>query len=214
MPRVALIHALVESIAPINAAMERLWPDCTRMNLIDDSLSSDLARAHGILDGRMTSRFLHLGRYAVHTGADGILFSCSAFGRCIDVVASSLPAVPVLKPNEAMIAEAVATGQAIGLVATFAPTLASMVPEFPASATVRTALADGGLEALRAGDAARHDELVADAASRLVAAGCGTVALAQFSMARAAPVVAARTGVPVLTTVESSVRRLRSLLQS
>ncbi|HLL20016.1 MAG TPA: arylsulfatase, partial [Rubrivivax sp.] len=37
-------------------------------------------------------------------------------------------------------------------------------------------------------------------------------ALAQFSLARAAPAVAAACGVPVLTTVDSAVRRLRWLL--
>ena len=34
----------------------------------------------------MTGRFLRLGRYALRTGADAILFTCSAFGPCIDAV--------------------------------------------------------------------------------------------------------------------------------
>ena len=38
-PRVALIHALMHSVAPINAEFERAWPECVRMNLLDDSLS-------------------------------------------------------------------------------------------------------------------------------------------------------------------------------
>jgi Asp/Glu/hydantoin racemase len=145
----------------------------------------------------------------VTTGVDGILYSCSAFGSCIEEVARWLAPLPVLKPNEAMIDDAVATGRRIGLVATFAPTLTSMTPEFPGGTDLRTALAAGGLEALRAGDPERHDSLIAEAAARLVAEGCGVIALAQFSMARSAGVVAARTGVPVLTTVGSAVRRLR-----
>jgi hypothetical protein len=36
------------------------------------------------------------------------------------------------------------------------------------------------------------------------------IALAQFSLARAAPEVAARTGLPVLTTPDSALRRLRA----
>ncbi|HEX4932559.1 MAG TPA: aspartate/glutamate racemase family protein, partial [Gemmatimonadaceae bacterium] len=182
--------------------------------LLDASLSADLARSPHGLDESFDRRFLQLGTYARDTGAEGILFSCSAFGRCIDGVARALAPLPVLKPNSAMIDDAVAAGGAIGLVATFAPTLASMVPEFPPEATVRTALAEGGLEALRAGNAARHDELVAEAAARLVADGCRMVALAQFSMARAAEAVAAHTGVPVLTTVRSAVRRLRQYVES
>jgi len=209
MPRVALIHALAHSVAPINDAMARDWADCVRMNLLDDSLSADLAASPGGLDDAMTARFLALGDYAVSTGAQGILFTCSAFGPCIDAVSRRHGGIPVLKPNEAMVTEAAATGQRVGLVASFAPTLASMPAEFPAGVELHTVLAEGALDALNAGDTGRHDALVADTARRLVDEGCGVIALAQFSLARAAPLVAQRCGVPVLTTVDSAVRALR-----
>lgn len=142
---------------------------------------------------------------------DGLLFSGSAFGPCIDAVARQFAPLPVLKPNEAMIAEAVSAGGRVGLVATFAPTLASMRPEFPPEMDVRVALADGGLAALQAGDGARHDTLVTTAARRLVKeTGCTTIALAQFSMARAAGMVATAVGRPVLTPVASAVRAIRA----
>src|SRR5690606_22234737 len=96
------------------------------------------------------------------------------------------PNVRVLKPNEAMIEEAVRTGRRIGLVASFAPTLASMRAEFPAGVTLTEALAEGALEALDRGDAQRHDTLVAAAAQR-IAGSCDVIALAQFSLARAVP---------------------------
>jgi hypothetical protein len=222
----ALIHALRASIAPIEAALDAAWPEARRMNLLDDSLSSDLARV-GTLDEAMTQRFLALGRDAVGAGADAILFTCSAFGPCIEAVQAAHPSVPVLKPNEAMIDEAVAAahgvgggtgggagGAPIGLVASFAPTLASMPSEFPPGTPLVTALAEGALAALQAGDPAAHDALAADAAARLAAAGCGVIALAQFSLARAAPAVAARTGLPVFTTPASAVRRLRERLEA
>ena len=211
--RVALIHALAHSVDPVNQEMARAWPDCQRMNLLDDSLSADLARAGGVLDAAMTGRFLALADYAVGCGAQGILFTCSAFGPCIDAVARRHAALPVLKPNQAMVDEAVEAGGRIGLVASFAPTLASMPAEFPVAIELRTRLAVGALEALNRGDAARHDALVAAAADALVRdEGCSVVALAQFSMARACDHVAARTGVPVLTTVASAVRLLRRRL--
>lgn len=211
MTRIALIHALAASVAPINDALERDWPDAQRMNLLDDSLSADLARS-GALDAPMFRRFDTLAQYAVDTGCDGILFTCSAFGPCIDAVARRHRPLPVLKPNEAMIDEAEAHGGAIGLVATFAPTLASMPAEFPAGATLHTALAEGALDALQRGDAEAHDEIAAAAATQLAELGCAVIALAQFSLARAAPLVAQRTGLPVLTTVESAVRALRARL--
>jgi aspartate/glutamate racemase len=209
-PRIGLIHALAHSVAPINEAMERHWPEAVRMNLLDDSLSADLAAGGAVLDAAMHERFRVLAQYAIDCGCDALLFTCSAFGPCIDAVAQEQAPTPVLKPNEAMVAAAVASGHRVGLVATFAPTLQSMPAEF--ASPPLTALADGALEALNAGDVERHDALVAQAAAGLVAQGCGVIALAQFSMARAALHVHAQTGVPVLTTVDSAVRELRRRL--
>ena len=211
-PRIALIHALTHSMAPVNAEFERVWPECERMNLLDDSLSADLARNPASLEERMTPRFLELASYAIGTGARGILFTCSAFGPCIDAVARRWADVPILKPNEAMIADAVRAGRRIGLVASFAPTLVSMPAEFPSGVTVVPMLAEGALDALDRGDAATHDRLVVEAAQRVAALGCDVVALAQFSLARAAPVVARAVTVPVLTTVTSAVRALRTAM--
>jgi len=212
MPRVALIHALAHSVAPINTALARDWPECERMNLLDDSLSADLARSPNGLDAAMTQRFLTLADYAVGTGSKGILFTCSAFGPCIDAVKRRHANLPVFKPNEAMIDEAVASGAHIGLVASFAPTLVSMPAEFPEGTALRTRLAEGALAALDRGDTAAHDDATAEAAAQLVDEGCTLIALAQFSLARARPVVQARCGVPVLTTVDSAVRALRARL--
>lgn len=211
MTRIALIHALAHSPGPINAALARDWPEAERMNLLDDSLSADLARS-GRLDARMTQRFLALADYAVGCGAQGILFTCSAFGPCIEAVALRHAAIPVLKPNEAMVDEAVESGGVIGLLATFGPTLASMPAEFPPGTALHTALADGAMDALDRGDGTGHDRLAAEAARRLVDQGCTVIALAQFSLARARDAVAAATGLPVLTTPDSAVRRLRQRL--
>jgi hypothetical protein len=201
---------LRHSPAPIEAAFRELWPAPQLMNLLDDSLSADLARDGRITDA-MTARFLDLARYATGTGACAILFTCSAFGPCIDRVKQAHPDIPVLKPNEAMIEEAAARGRRIGLLASFAPTLQSMPPEFPQDVELRPALAEGALAALDAGDGAAHDRLVGEAARGL--GDCDVVALAQFSLARAREQVAAASGRPVLTTPDSAVRKLRKLLQ-
>lgn len=211
MTRIALIHALSHSVAPINEAMARDWPQAVRMNLLDDSLSADLA-AGGGLDAAMHDRFQRLAQYAIDCGSHAILFTCSAFGPCIAAVARRHAAVPVLKPNEAMIADAAALGTRVGLVATFGPTLLSMPPEFPATVQLECALADGALAALDAGDAQLHDDRVVQAALRLARGGCGAIALAQFSMARSRSRVAAETGLPVLTTVDSAVAALKRRL--
>ncbi|SFN19533.1 aspartate/glutamate racemase family protein [Variovorax sp. OV329] len=208
-PRIALIHALVHSMAPINQAFERLWPQARRMHLLDDSLSGDLALRGGGLDEAMHQRFATLGNYAVACGADAILFTCSAFGPCIEAVAAQHPDMPVLKPNEAMIDEAAKSGRRIGLLASFAPTLTSMPPEFPAGVSLDVQLAGDAMAALNAGDVGAHDAAALAGAQALVERGAEVIALAQFSLARAAPLLRERLAVPVLTTVDSGVLRLR-----
>src|ERR1700755_754543 len=131
-------------MAPIEGSFARAWPDARLMNLLDDSLSADLAR-DGRLTVAMTDRFLSLGRYAASTGADAILFTCSAFGPCIETVAREHAPMPVLKPSEAMIEQPVARGRRIGLLSTFPPTLVSMPAEFPRSIDIVPKLATGAL---------------------------------------------------------------------
>jgi len=215
--RIALVHALKHSVAPIEDAFQRLWPDARATNLLDDSLAADLAR-DGSLTPAMTRRFLTLARYAAATGADAILFTCSAFGPCIEACARDLTPLPVLKPNEAMIEQAVAlagpTGR-IGLLASFAPMLVSMPAEFTMAApgvTVVPCLATGALAALDRGDGAGHDDAAVHAAASLRA--CDVIVLGQFSLARAAGPIAAATGKTVLTTPDSAVRKLQHLLQT
>jgi Asp/Glu/hydantoin racemase len=211
-PRIALIHALAHSVAPINEELQRRWPEAVRMNLLDDSLSADLARNGAGLDAAMHQRFEDLSAYAEGTGAQAILFTCSAFGPCIEAAAARRPHMPVLKPNEAMVADAVAHGGRVGLIASFGPTLVSMPPEFPAGTGLVTQLAAGALEALNRGDAAGHDALVVEAAHKLADQGCDLIALAQFSMARAQQAVHCAVDLPVLTTPGSAVRMLRHRL--
>lgn len=211
--RIALIHATPLSLAPIHAAFRAAWPEPVLADLLDSSLSADLAR-DGALTPSMTGRFLTLGRYVVDAGADAILFTCSAFGPCIEAVAKAHAPMPVLKPNEAMIAEARRMGaRRIGLVASFAQSFTSMLPEFAAGApgaVVETALAEGAMQALAAGDAARHDALVAEAAGSL--RHCEVIAFAQFSLSRAKAAAGAASGLPVLTTPDAAVAELRRRL--
>jgi hypothetical protein len=66
------------------------------------------------------------------------------------------------------------------------------------------------MAALTAGDAAQHDRLIAEVALRL--AHCDIVMLAQFSMARARPVVQQVIGNKVLTSPDSAVAKLKAVL--
>ncbi len=45
--RIALIHALAESVAPSHAAFARIWPEAYAYDLLDTSLAVDREAAAG-----------------------------------------------------------------------------------------------------------------------------------------------------------------------
>lgn len=215
-PRIVLIHAVSVAMAPVEEAFAALWPEAERVNLLDDSLSPDHARA-GHLTPAMVGRFEALAGYARRIGARGILFTCSAFGEAIATVARGSD-IPILKPNQAMFEDALAHGSRIGMLATFGPSVPSMAQDFAGAASairpaasLETALVEGALPALKAGDARTHDRLLAEAAPRLAA--CDAVMLAHFSTSRAQRSVQARLACPVLSAPGSAVLKLKQALE-
>ena len=216
-PRIVLLHATPVAVEPIRAAFAASWPEAETVNLLDDSLSPDRAKSPDITE-EMTQRFLALGRYAARVGADGILVTCSAFGPAIERLAAEMH-IPVLKPNEAMFRAAIARGERIGMLATFAPSISTMTDEFDefvgqakSSATLDTVLVERAIDLLKAGDAASHNSLVAERAPEF--AGHDAIMLAHFSTSRAAEMVRARIGVPVLTAPDAAVARMRELVEA
>lgn len=215
--RIALIHAVQVAIQPVEDAFVKLWPEAQRVNLLDDSLSPDRER-DGALTESMTRRINALADYAVAAGAHGVLYTCSAFGAAIDA-AKQRHLVPILKPNEAMFEEALERATRVGMLATFEPSVASMRAEFETmareqgcSVELQTICVPQAMAALKSGDEATHNRLLAEAASRL--AGCDAVMLAHFSTSRAAAAVAAAVDCPVLTSPGSAVMRLRRAIET
>jgi Asp/Glu/hydantoin racemase len=214
-PRIALIHATPIAIEPIRAAFTQLWPQAQVTHLLEDSLAPDLAAA-GAIDQRMIERFVTLARYSETCGAHAVLFTCSAFGQAIERARDEV-AIPVLKPTEAKLDEALAAGGRIGLLATFEPSIPSMVQELEDLAAARhldisvvPSVVPDALAAIHAGRTHDHDAMIAAAAERLD--GCSVLVLSQFSMAAAAALMPERPGRKVVTSPHSAVVRLRQIL--
>lgn len=214
--RIALIHATPLAMQPVMDTLRDHWRDVETVNLLDDALSLDRARA-GTLNAAMHQRIAALAAYATSMDVAGILFTCAAFGEAIDAVASQAT-MPVLKPNEAMFEEALRRGQRLGLIATFAQAIPALEQELLAMAAAQgktvdcqAILAPGAMEALAAGDAATHHRLIAEAAAGL--AHCEVVMLAQFSMAPARAAVQQVLSGPVLSSPGSAVDKLKALLR-
>jgi len=209
--RIALVHAVKVAIAPVEDAFRRRWPEAELSNLLDDSLSRDRSR-QGALTPELTRRIASLAQYGIDAGANAVLYTCSAFGEAIEAVKRAQK-VPVLRPNEAMLSEALRHGRRIGMLATFAatvPALEAELRELDPQIDIKSVCVPEAMTALDSGDKAAHDRLLTLAAPKLGA--CDVVMLAQFSMAGAREAVAGAVSCPVLTSPDSAVLRLRALL--
>ena len=192
-PRIVLMHATPIAIAPVHAAFAADWPEAEIVNLLDDGLSIDRSREPEMLSDEL-----------------------SAFGPAIDRLARELP-VPVVKPNEAMFEEAAAKGTRIGMLATFAPAIATMEDEFRdfasrsrSQAVLTTVLVPDAIDHLRRGDVAGHNERVS--LSSVALEDMDVLMLAHFSTSVAAASVRRRVTIPILTAPHAAVARMRHLV--
>lgn len=213
--RIALIHATPIAIDPIRKAFETAWPQAETVNILEDSLALDRARSAGLTED-LSRRIVELASYAQSIRSDAVLFTCSAFGQAIERAAQELD-IPVLKPNEAMFEMAIRRGGRIAMLYTFPPSREGMEQEFreeaariDPAATIESFFVPGAIEAVRAGEEESHNQLVAAEAARLE--GFDAITLAHFSTSRALKSVEAVTRIPVLTSPDAAVAKLRMLL--
>ena len=104
------------------------------------------------------------------------------------------------------------------MLATFAPSVATMEAEFAeyaqqagSSAQLETLVVDGAMDALREGDAATHNRLLAAHAADL--GDVDTIMLAHFSTSRAVAAVSEAVTIPVLSAPNAAVTRMRTLVE-
>ena len=212
-PRIGLVHATPLAIKPAAEAFATHWPEVKLANLLDESLQSDAANS--AYDGpAFSERIVTLATYHAACGAEGLLFTCSAFSQAIKAAGRALD-VPVLRPDEAAVEQALALAKPVRILCTFPPTLRvveSLVAEFrdDPDQPVAFELIEGALDAIRKGDTKHHDRLIAEAAER---APEPVIVLGQYSMARAAPLAERQSGRLVITGPAHAVKMLRELVE-
>jgi len=214
-PNVTLFSVHRDAMDAAVRAFAADWPLVRVSNLMDDGLFAWI-RETGRVVPEMFDVFRTLTRYMVDRGADGILYTCSAFRECIDACIAEFD-LPILKPNDAMIEEALDIGSRIAVVATVAATIPSISAEIEQMAAARSqavelvpCFVEGAFDALAGGDVARHDSLVAARAREID--GCDVIALAQFTLSRAAPALSAENDIPVLNSPGAAVAKIRRML--
>jgi len=186
--KLGLIHTSA-TLVPVFAQLcnEKL-PNVEVFNIVDDSLVKGIREA-GSLTATMARRVAGYLESAELAGADYILVTCSSIGPAVEA-GEKLMGVPVLRVDQPMADQAVATGKKIGVIATLPTTLeptADLILRRAAIAGKKIELIPklcaGAFEALMNGDAAAHDAKVATALKEL-SQSVDVIVLAQASMAR------------------------------
>ncbi len=215
--RVALIHTLAAQAAAFKPLWDELRPGVDTFNVIDESLLQDTIKA-GAFTPAVARRFCALAVGAQESGADAILLTCSSISPCADL-ARQMVSIPVLKVDEAMADAAVERGKVIGVIATLPTTLGPTSDLVKAGAALQhtevrstTRLCPGAFDALKAGNAATHDQIVLKELKTLMTE-VDVVVLAQASMARVLDQLKPEEKlVPILTSPRMGVERLAKVL--
>ena len=116
-----------------------------------------------------------------------------------------------------MIEAAFSAGRRLSLLATFPDTIDAVRQDIAGYAqrqsttfALQAGLVDGAFDALQAGDVARHDELIVEAAAGITK--CDALLFAQHSMSNAAGRIPPRTKPRILTSSRTAVRKLKWLV--
>ena len=195
--RLALLHTSPAHIPVFDALRDTHHPGLTLRHHVDETLLAR-AREHGPLS--VASAVREALERAAAEGADAVLCTCSTIGAVAEAQGAGL-AVPVVRVDRPMAAEAVAAGERIVVLATVASTLGPTADLLREEADgrpvrVRTVLVDGAWELFEAGDGEGYARAVADAADAVT--GADAIVLAQASMTPAQKLV--RTAVPVFSS--------------
>jgi Asp/Glu/hydantoin racemase len=219
MPKIGILHTsfVFVTVDPVfRELFAELMPGVEVIDFVDSDV---LARVRK--DGRITAssseRIRHMALAAEAAGVDLIFSACSSLGPALDEARRSVH-VPIVKVDEAMAEEAVLAGSRIGVLATVPTTLRPTSDLIQAAADrlgrqIETTehLCQGAFDLLMGGDRAAHDAAVLQGAE-VLAETCDVIALAQASMARLAPMLAERTGLPVLASPRTGVEDVRRQL--
>ena len=201
--RVGFVHTVGFLVDRFRTLMADEQPGADCFHILNEGLLQDLLR--GADPARVHRRVVEQILLAADTGADLLVVTCSSTSPAVDI-ARQVVAVPVLKIDDPMAAAAVAAGQRIAVLCTNTSTPG------PSTALLRAHAAAAGrtvdvapvvrpdaYEALFAGDRARHDTIVTEAAHE-AARNADVIVLAQASLAHLQAGLAETTGLPVLSS--------------
>ena len=210
-PTVSMIHASPAAIAPVTKHYHLHAPELSLVNLLDDGILTYFTRRDTASAHRRLAELVKTAQQEYHSAA--ALVTCSSAETQFLRRLHSEIQIPVFRIDEPMAECAVAAGPRILAMATFEPTIETTRRLLldRGAAEVRVCLVAGAYTALLSGDDAVHDRLVLDSLTE-ASAGIDCAVLAQVSMAHLRDQAQSRTGIPVFSSLETSLKAIRSAL--
>ena len=212
--RVTMIHAIAESIPPVRLAFGEEFPEAEVVNVLDEGLLIDFDDQ---LTPQLRRRMSDLIGYCQGNQADAIGLACSVYAPVVDS-AKDMVSVPLVSSYGPVMADAVAIGPRVGLIASVAVTMRDSehylrlaAEEAGVEVKPQLCLAEDLITVMRAeGQAGLERRLEQEVLS--LAPNIDVVLLTQFSFAAALAHLQKVSPVPVLSAPHSSARALKRML--
>lgn len=212
--RVTMIHALAESIPPVRLAFAEEFPEAQVINVLDEGLLVDF---EGQLTPDLRRRMSNLIGYCQDNKADAIGLACSVYAPVVDS-AKDLVDIPLVSSYGPVMADAVAAGPRVGLIASVPATMRDSehylrlaAEEAGIMVEPHLCLAEDLIAVMRAEGQSGLERRLEDEVLKL-APDVDVVLLSQFSFAAALAHLQNVSPVPVLSAPHSSARALKRLL--
>lgn len=212
--RVTMIHAIAESIPPVRLAFDSVFPEAELINVLDEGLLVDFDDQ---LTPLLRRRMSNIIGYCQDNKANAIGLACSVYAPVVDS-AKDLVHVPLVSSYGPVMADAVAAGSRIGLIASVPATLRDSeyylrlaAEEAGVEIEPHLCLAEDLIPVMRSeGQAGLERRLEQEVLN--LAPNVDVVLLSQFSFAAALTHLEKISPVPVLSAPHSSARTLKRLL--
>lgn len=212
--RVTMIHAIPESIPPVRLAFDGEFPEAEIINVLDETLLIDF---NDQLTPPLRQRMSKLIAYCRDNQADAIGLACSVYAPVVDTEKDQID-VPLVSSYGPVMADAVAAGNRVGLIASVAATLSDAeyylrlaAKEVGKTVEPYLCLAEDLVTVMRAEGQAALERRLEEEVMKL-APNVDVILLGQFSFAAALSHLQNVSPVPVLSAPHSSARALKALL--
>ena len=214
-----IIHAAVFTAQTVQPYIKEILPDVSVMHLGDDTVQRDNFKAPvGTIPKVNFFKFTTYARFLEEAGCDLIMLACSTFNQAVEIAQPQI-SVPLLNIDRPMMDLAVKQGKRVGLLGTLPSTMPSSERLLRKAAVedgkdieVTSVLCSEAFKVLRAGDPAKHNQMLLEEIDKL-SRSVDSIVLAQVSMSVLEPELK-NTRVPVFNSGRTGFTRAREILES